>query len=226
MKPFKYSFKSTTTDAVLTGCSESATRPSYVHCTGNTLPLSDDDLGPSCDTTDQQGRFYIWEHSREMIHSLVLSFSQTISPTHIRLHYFSDPVNGIGVPTLQLYANIEKPWDTPTGTDVRIANVRAMLKDESEPPRREIHDITLNPASLQLDTLLLRIRFFDGNAVSSFYLSEVEVFTCSPGIGNLYLTSSRLNPSISWIIFPQVTYCVVGNLETFSPILPVPIQLY
>ncbi len=203
----------------------SATRPSYVHCTGNALPLSDGDLGPNCDITDQQGRFYIWERSPETTHSLLLSFSQTISPTHIRLHYFSDPANGIGVPTLQLYADIENPWDTPTRTDVRIANVRAMLKDESEPPRREIHNITLNSASPQLATLFLRIRFTAGSTVSSFYLSEVEVFTevftCSPGIDNLYL---RLNYSI---MFPQVAICTgkYSPGKCFHLFSPVPVDV-
>ncbi len=184
VKPIKYSLKFPTTDAVLTGCSKSGMRPSYFHCTGDTLPLSDDDLGPSCDTTDQQERFYIRERSPETTHSLLLSFSQTISPTHIRLHYFSDPVNRTGLPSIRFYADIGNPWDTPTMTDDRIANVRAMLKDISEPPHREILDIT--PQSSSLQTLLLLIRFFNGNAVSSFYLSEVEVFTCSPGIGNWY----------------------------------------
>ncbi len=165
-------------------CPVDHTRSSYVRCTGETLRLSDGDLGPDCAIIGQEGiRFYVWE--RSVINSgnnpikprLLLTFEGNISPSLIKLHYFSDPSNGRGLPTLNVYPNIDNPWDTLT-TD-RIATINALLKDVSEPPHRET--ISVNTMGQQLHTVLVIISFPTGSSVSSFYLSEIEVFTCPQG---------------------------------------------
>ncbi len=163
-------------------CTPDNTRPNYVRCTGETLRLSDGDLGPDCAITGQEGRFYIWERLLDSGNNpikprLLLTFEGNISPSLIKLHYFSDPSNGRGLPTLNVYPNIANPWDTLT-TD-RIATISALLKDVSEPPHLET--ISVNTMGQQLHTVLVLISFPTGGSLSSFYLSEIEAFTCPQG---------------------------------------------
>ncbi len=160
-------------------CSEYSSRPNYVRCTGKTLRLSDGDLGPDCAITGQEERFYVWERSNNPFNPrLLLTFDENISPSLIKLHYFSDPSNGRGLPTLNVYPNIANPWDTPTTN--RIATISALLKDVSELPRRETYKVSVDRL-LHTGTVLVIIRFPTGSGVSSFYLSEIEVFTCPQG---------------------------------------------
>ncbi len=172
-------------------CPADTMRSNYVRCTGETLRLSDGDLGPDCAITGQEGRFYVWERSLDSGNNpikprLLLTFEGNISASLIKLHYFSDPTNDGGLPALNFYANVNNPLDTLTTLPARIAYISALLKDVSEPPHRET--ISVDTMGQQFHTVLVQISFPTGSSLSSFYLSEIEVFTCSP---SKYLGFSR-----------------------------------
>ncbi len=183
VNPTEYAYRSdhvTVSEGSAVQCPADNTRPNYVHCTGETLRLSDGDLGPECAITGQEGRCYVWERSVDSGNipikpRLLLTFEGNISPSLIKLHYFSDPSNGRGLPTIRFYANIMDPWDTLTDS---FTVINALLKDVSEPPHRETYNV---PVVGQLRTVLLHISFPTGGSLSSFCLSEIEVFTCPQG---------------------------------------------
>ena len=125
--PHFYVYKQTTirSEPPEAGCYPYPTSKAYTFC-GERGRLTDDDLGPECNLTGQQHRFYIWDRMYSEGNPgedrLLFLFLTTVSLTIIQLHYYSQFDEGIGLPTLTFYAVDDEfqPWDALTPPTVTL----------------------------------------------------------------------------------------------------------
>ncbi len=146
----------------------------YIHCDGNSLKLTDSDLGQE---QYHSSSYYWWAAGSDG--QLLFIFPTRVSLTTITLHYYSDSDRGLS--ELRFYAVPDDfdVWDAPSTRNPYV-DVATIQSGEEPAGQRNISINTMFNM-----TKLLMYKF--SNTYYKFALSEVEFFHCISKLPYIYI---------------------------------------
>ena len=146
--------------------------------------LTDDDLGPECNLSNERERFYIWDRMYSKGNPgedrLLIQFKPRTTVSLTTIHYYSQLDEGIGLPTLKFYAVHDEfqPRVALTSPTVTLLASTGPSMDGETPG---LKTVSIGLVSASYMKLLVVITYNGSDNISLFYLSEIEFFTCDPG---------------------------------------------
>ena len=150
------------------GLDENTGTEMYINCKGTSLRLTDSDTG--LDQYEIEDYYYVAHSGTTYVAvQLLFIFPTTVSLTNIKLHYYTDHVQGL--PALKFYSVPDNfnVWAAPTSSHSYVA-VSAIPPNEDSVGRKYVN------VNCNFHTKRVLLRFLNNIA---FAVSKVQFSTCN-----------------------------------------------